>query len=198
MSQGTKYCHKCGAPLPASSVFCPNCGSSVPSAIPVSGAAPAVGQPQTQPPAQPEYYGRHRHNEKQEKQEKHEKNEKNEKHEKGRGGDLAGALTGGLILILLGLLFYLAQSNLLSITWSNWWAYLLVGIGVILIIQGIIRYGQHGYLFQGSFIGGAILIIIGLAFVSNWGAYFWPLVLVILGVAAIVSALVGRRRTPAP
>ena len=192
MSQGSKFCNRCGAPLPVGSTFCPNCGSAVSTAAPASGATP-VSAPYS---ARQERWESRR--EKNEKQEKHEKNEKGEKQEKGKGGDLAGALTGGLILILLGVLFYLAQSNLVSITWSNWWQYFLIGIGVILIIQGLIRYGQRGRFYSGSFVGGAVLIIIGLAFTSSLSAYFWPLIFVLLGVVAIASAITARRRTPAP
>jgi len=193
MSRASRFCNKCGTALPADSSFCPTCGA----AVTANAASQATSTPTPQPgPATTGWEGRRY--ERREKQEKREKNEKNEKHEKSRGGDLAGALTGGLVLILLGLLLYLAESNIIAVSWSNWWVYFLIGIGVILVIQGMIRYGQHGYVSTGSFIGGAVLILIGLAFVSSVGAYFWPLILVVLGIAAIASALAGRRRTPAP
>lgn len=184
MSQGSRYCHKCGSALPAGATFCPSCGTPV-------AVAPSPGQAQglAQGPQRPERYEKH---------EKHEKNEKGEKHEKGRGGDLAGAITGGLVLILLGILLYYATVGTTAITYGNFWQYLIVGVGVILIIQGIIRYGERGASYMGSIIGGAVMVVIGLAFISSANVNLWPLILVVLGVAAIVSAFSGRRRTPAP
>ena len=187
MSQ-SRYCHKCGAALPAGATFCPSCGT------PVAGA-PAAGQETPQAGPMPPRYRRH---EKHEKAEKQEKREKSEKQEKGRGGDLAGALTGGLVLMLLGILLYYAAIGGTPITYANFWQYLIIGIGVILLIQGIIRYGERGTLYFGSFMGGAIMIIIGLAFISSNNLNLWPLILVVLGVAAIISAFTARRRIPVP
>ena len=188
MSQGSRYCHKCGAVLPSSAAFCPACGTPV-------AAGPTAGS--QAPPAQPvaPRYARHEKHEKQEKQEKH---EKGEKQEKGRGGDLAGAITGGLILILLGILLYYATLGTTAVTFANFWQYFIIGVGVILVIQGIIRYGEKGTLYLGSFIGGAVMIVIWLAFISSANTNLWPLILVVLGVAAIVSAFTARRNAPPP
>lgn len=185
MSQ-SRYCHKCGSALPSGATFCPSCGTAV-AAVPsvVQGAAPAAG------PA-PARHERHEKSEKQEKQEKREKNEK------GRGGDLAGAITGGLILILLGILLYYATIGGTAITFGNFWQYLIIGVGVILVVQGIIRYGEKGTPYLGSFIGGAVMIIIGLGFISSNNLDLWPLILIVLGAAAIVSAFTVRRRIPVP
>ncbi len=188
MSQASKFCHKCGASLPPAAVFCPACGT------PVTAGSTAGGPT---PPAAPAARRYERH-EKQEKQEKHEKNEKGEKQEKGRGGDLAGAITGGLILILLGILLYYATLGTTVITFGNFWQYFIVGVGVILVVQGIIRYGEKGIPYLGSFIGGAVMIVIGLAFISGSNANLWPLIFVVLGIAAIVSAITARRNAPSP
>jgi hypothetical protein len=185
MSGGDRFCSKCGAALPQNASFCPSCGTS---------AAPGFGQ--QAPPTPPRWEGR-REYEKQEKHEKHEKQEKHEKHEKGRGGDITGAITGGLVLIWLGISFYLAQTGYIS--WSNWWELFLVGLGVIIILQGVVRYGQGHGPFTGSIIAGLILILIGAAF--YWGFQFanlWPLIFVAIGIAVLVSAAYGRRRVPSP
>jgi ribosomal protein S27AE len=197
VSQESRFCHRCGASLPTGSAFCPRCGAPVALSQPGS---PAPATTQVPPPSdsaapRPKWEGRY---EKQEKHEKHEKGEKGEKAEKGRGGDLAGALTGGLILILLGVLFYLSQVGTYAIDWSNFWEYLLIGIGAILVIQGAIRYAQLRRAYPGSFIGGAVLIIIGSVFLTNAGYVFWPLILVVIGMAVILSAFVGRNRMPRP
>jgi uncharacterized Zn finger protein (UPF0148 family) len=184
MSTGSKFCHRCGAALPAGAAFCPSCGAAV-------AVAPSAWQQATPPapPSQPTRY---------EKQEKHEKHEKREKQEKGRGGDLAGALTGGLVLILLGVLLYYSAAGNSTINYGNFWEYFIIGVGAILILQGVIRYSQRGTPFIGSFIGGAVLMIIGLAFVSTANYALWPLILVVLGFAAIASAFTARRRAPVP
>lgn len=182
MSQGSRYCHKCGAALPSGAAFCPSCGTAV--------GGPSAGQVQAPAPGQVSHHY--------EKHEKQEKREKGEKHEKGRGGDLASAITGGLILILLGVLLYYATLGTTAITFGNFWQYFIIGVGVILLIQGIVRYGERGTLYFGSFFGGAVMILIGLAFISSANVNLWPLLLVVLGVAAIISAFTGRRRSPAP
>jgi heme/copper-type cytochrome/quinol oxidase subunit 4 len=189
MSAGSRFCHRCGAALPPGAAFCASCGTAV--AVAPSGGqvgAPSAGQ-QGVAAAPPSYPTR---------QEKQEKQEKREKQEKGRGGDLAGALTGGLILILLGVLLYFAAVGTTAINYSNFWEYFLIGIGAILILLGIIRYAQRGTPYVGSFIGGVILMIIGFAFVSTANYAFWPLILVVLGIAVIASAFTARRRVPIP
>jgi hypothetical protein len=184
---GSKFCYKCGTALPADATFCPNCGAAVV-------FAPSAGQ-QGAPPAQPP---QPRHYEKYEKQEGREKEEKREKQEKGRGGDLAGALTGGFILILLGVLLYYATVGTTAINYGNFWQYFLIGLGAIIILQGIVRYAERRTPYIGSFIGGAVLMILGFAFVSSANFVFWPLILVVLGLAIIASAFTARRRTPVP
>jgi hypothetical protein len=167
----------------------------------VAGTAPSpgpTGAPPGAPSAPPAWDWRRDRQTRHEKNEKQEKHEKGEKQEKGRGGDLAGAITGGLVLILLGTLFYLAQSGTIPITWSNWWEYFIIGMGAILIVTGLVRYAEKRYTPMGSFIGGAVLILLGLAWVSSNNLALWPLIFVVIGVAAIASAFTGRRRNPAP
>ena len=184
MSDTSRFCHKCGAELPAGSSFCARCGT------PVAGAAEGVPGPQPTP-----YGARRYRNEKSEKQEKHEKEEKGEKSGGGRRGNVIGSIVGGLILVWLGITFYLQQIG--TIPPSNWWAYFIAGIGVIIILQGILLYSMRRRPFYGPFIGGAVLLFVGLSFIYNaWGS-FWPLILVVIGVAILVSAL-ARSRTPRP
>lgn len=160
--------------------FCAKCGARV-GAAPPPGAAPSG------------YRGREYRREKQEKQEKQ---EKNEKQEKGRGGSIIGPVIGGLILIWLGITFFLQQSNYLPS--DTWWAYFVTGIGVILIGYGVAIYAAKRRPFIGPLIGGVVLVLIGLGSVTSWNLSFWPLIFVVLGALIMLSAITARRRSPTP
>ena len=171
-----RYCPKCGTPLAEGAAFCHSCG------------APAVGA--SAPPAQ-SVATRH------EKQEKGEKREKREKSEKGeKRGDRNGPVIGGLILIWLGVTFYLAQAG--TVSWTNWWAYFLLGLGAIIIGQGVLRLAGGRGPYVGSFIGGAVLMLIGYASVQPLAVELWPLILMVIGAGVILSGVAGRRRVPKP
>jgi zinc ribbon protein len=173
-----RYCSKCGAPLPEGATFCPKCGTPVT-------AAP----PQGAPPARQYRYEKH------EKGEKREKGEKGEKAEKGREGDISGAVIGGLILVWLGISFYLQQIG--TIPADRWWAYFIFGIGVLLVLRGVVQLSK-GWTYSGSIVGGAILMVVGFVFIENVQFSSWPLILVIIGAAIIFTGLAGRRRVPKP
>lgn len=171
------FCPKCGAEIPSDAAFCPNCGSKI--------AAPTI------PPVERRY-----EREKSEKGEKHEKREKEEKYEKGeKSKDWTGPIIGGLILIWLGITFYIAQMNYIS--WAHWWAYFIFGLGIILIVQAGIRYATPAYKGSaiGSFIGGLVLMIIGLSGIMGVEKW-WPLILIAIGIIVIVSGVIASKRTP--
>ena len=110
------YCPKCGTEVREEMAFCPKCG------------APLKGPPAGYRP------------EKAEKSEKEEKREKTEKYEKREFG-VIGPLIGGLILIFLGLMFYLeltgfARREIL-------WAFFFVIIGIIIIIGAVYAARRH-------------------------------------------------------
>ena len=48
--------------------------------------------------------------------------------------DYPPKITGGLILILLGVLFLFTEMD--RISWTDWWAYFLVGLGGIFLLEG--------------------------------------------------------------
>jgi len=195
MSQESRFCNRCGVALTQGSAFCSKCGAPV---APTQAIPPSTpGQP-GEDRWERRWERRRERYERYEKHEKQEKNEKSEKNEKGRGGDLAGALTGGLILVLLGVLSYLSENGSKIVTWSNFWGYLMLGIGVILILQGALRMAMRGRPYIGSFIGGAILLVIGASAVASTNLDLWPLILVAVGVGVMASAFVGRRRAPRP
>jgi len=85
------------------------------------------------------------------------------------------------------------------VSWDNWWELFLIGLGAVLIVQGVIRYAQNRTSFIGTMIGGVIILLIGLVFyIGADVGDLWPLVLVVIGIAVLVSAVLGRRRVPTP
>lgn len=120
--------------------------------------------------------------------------EQSEHHKKGQKyrQDLLSGILGGLIVMLLGVLFLLVNMGYLY--WSNWWAYFLVGIGVILIIESIIRatFPQYSRPYIAKLIGGIILIFLGVGSIYGIG-HWWPLILIGVGIAIIIGALWRRK-----
>lgn len=178
------YCAKCGADLPPNAAFCSKCGAPV-----TAGTAAPI------PPTAPSYrygYGY----EKQEKREKQtqqaEKYEKREKHQ-----DRSSPLVGGAILILLGVIFYAVTSSLIRS--GDFWAYFLLGIGIILIAQSVYRFSTmpHRAAGMGSLWGGVILVAIGVAGIAG-SSNFWPIILIAIGVMVIVAGVNARSRAPRP
>ena len=101
---------------------------------------------------------------------------------------------GGLVLILLGVIFFIAQNEMFGVTWSNMWGAFLIGLGVLLILQAFVRLAIPGYR-HGAFglvVGGAVLVAIGsIPFGGTVWAQWWPLGLIVLGVALLIQQFVG-------
>jgi hypothetical protein len=173
----TAFCSKCGAELPEGAQFCPKCG-----------------QPAGGPAAQPgPFDGMGR------REMRHEYRRMRREERWGRWASpewaLFNSIFAGLFIILLGGLLYLAASGLLPdlVTWSNFWAYLLLGLGVLLLIRGffeIITQHYHGY---GQIIGGLVLVVIGAsgitAFLPGWAQYFWIVIIILGGLLVILVGL---------
>ncbi|MDY6893610.1 MAG: hypothetical protein SVO26_07885 [Chloroflexota bacterium] len=132
--------------------------------------------------------------------EKDEKDEKNH-NEKDRGEgmeekwqrDPLSGIFFGLIVVLVGVFLALASMNIIS--WAIWWAYLLAGVGVVLIVEAIIRYAsptQRRPVFVRLLVG-LILIAIGgsnIAGLENW----WPLLIIIVGAAIVLYGITRAMR----
>ena len=121
------YCHKCGSEVKENDVFCPQCGANLKVAVP-------------QPPRPAEHYRSEKgekdeKNEKGEKQEKMEKTEQQEKHEKQQYG-VIGPLIGGVIMIFVGFMFYLAVTG--AVSFRSIFPFVLIIIGGIVIIGVVI------------------------------------------------------------
>lgn len=106
-----------------------------------------------------------------------------ERREAGRAFPHYG-LFWGLSLILAGVLFLVHQAGWLA--GDTWWQSLLIGLGVISIINGVAHYRSPAYRWgsYGKFVFGIVLILIGALLmlgVSQW----WPVVLIVAGIALL-------------
>ncbi len=163
------YCSKCGAQVPDDSSFCPKCGAEI-------------------GPAAPGGFDRHM-----------DRQIRRQMRREWRWGlfmspeyRLVEVISAGVIIILLGVLLYLAAAGITSfVTWSNVWAYLLIGVGAFLVLRAILAMVllPKTYYHFGGIIGGIILIAIGAAWLSvsvyGWDRPFWPLIIIGGGVLVI-------------
>jgi hypothetical protein len=103
---------------------------------------------------------------------------------------------GGVFLILLGTLLFLASQGILA--WDKWWQFLIIGVGIILLVDSLIRYRRQSALeFRvGRLIAAIVLIGVGVAFLLG-NVVWWPLVIILIGVAIIVGGLLRRGRNRA-
>jgi hypothetical protein len=127
--------------------------------------------------------------------------ERRQEREERRRNDPIGAVIGALVLIWLGVVMLAAQNpemlrlGPLSVTWNNWWAFFCVGVGVLLILQGVLRVvTAYGHGIVGSFVWGAVLLLVGLAgiFPGMNLQQLWPLALIALGLGLLVTTLLRR------
>jgi len=120
------------------------------------------------------------------KEEVPEKNSKGAK--KAHQRDPYSGITGGMILILLGVLFLLATMDIIS--WGNWWAYFILGLGAIFIVEVIIRSAATSYRRQdkGKLVVGTVLIVVGGAHILGMVGW-WPLLLIAIGIIIVFSSL---------
>jgi len=95
---------------------------------------------------------------------------------------------GGLVLILLGVLFLANQQNWVS--GSAWWQWLLIGLGAISIISGLVQYHapEYSHSRRHRFVWGAVLIALGAIFMLGF-SHWWPAVLIGAGVAVLLGGL---------
>lgn len=122
-----------------------------------------------------------------------ERGEKDEKDEKWRRDPLS-AIFFGLLVVFVGLFLLLASLDV--IRWDEWWAYLLLAIGAVFLIEAFIRYAMPAYRrpMFGRVLIGLILVAIGagnIARLEEW----WALVVVVVGVAILGY---GIRRVTRP
>jgi hypothetical protein len=113
------------------------------------------------------------------------------RHDK-RLNDPMRGLFWGLMLILLGGLFFSAMQNWLS--WDNWWQLFLIGLGIIFLVDALVRYLNPSTRFGifGRVIPGLILVVVGSAFYFSMETW-WPLILIVIGAAILIRMIVYKR-----
>jgi len=107
--------------------------------------------------------------------------------------DPFSAIFFGLIVLTAGILFLLATQG--YIYWGDWWAYFLLCLGAILIIETFVRWTVPAYRKPGAgrIIIGLVLIVIGAASLTT--QIIWPWIIILLGIAIILFGLTRVRRS---
>jgi len=112
---------------------------------------------------------------------------------------MLGAIVAGLILIWLGITFFMEQNGYLPS--DIWWAYFISGVGIVLVLDGVVIYSR-GHIGLGPVIGGALLMFGGLSAITTnnytFQSQLTPLVIVAIGVIVLVTGVAFRRRVPKP
>ena len=118
------------------------------------------------------------------------------RHSRRHHHSVTSGYVGGVFFILLGILLFLATQDILA--WDKWWQYLIIGVGVILLVESLILYQRESALeFRiGRLIAAIILIGVGIAFLLG-NVVWWPLVIIVVGVAVIIGGLLRRGRSKA-
>jgi len=122
-----------------------------------------------------------------------------------RARSLIGGVFAGLIVIWVGVSFYLKMSGL--ITWAEWGAWFTLGLAALFLLQGIAWLFVPGLRrsFIGMFIPALILAVVGIIPLlgGGWHAWrgWWPFLIVAVGLVIIistVSGIVSKRRKEKP
>jgi len=113
---------------------------------------------------------------------------------------LRDPLSGVLLALgFIGYGFYLALASLGHTDWDNWWAYLILAIGIPLAIEFPIRFLSPRYLMRGGPFSrqliGVALICIGIGGIFGFEEW-WPALMVIALGWAILTFSIWRLSTP--
>ena len=96
----------------------------------------------------------------------------------------AGALAGGILLIVFGLLS-LAMRFLRNVDWGFLWPFIVIGFGALFFVAMLAGGKQFAALaIPGSFICGIGLMLLFQNITGHWElmSYFWTLIIMFLGV----------------
>jgi hypothetical protein len=116
-----------------------------------------------------------------------------------RGGEGASWIAG-VVLILLGVAFFLEQSHYISFE-GNWWAIFIYLAAIASFGNAWRSYrtrGEFGAQASGSLIWGLVLTVVASIFFFNllWDVW-WPAILVAVGVGIVLGNLLRNTRSKA-
>lgn len=98
----------------------------------------------------------------------------------------------GIILILIGA--YFLFSNLTGFSVQNWWAVFILLPAFASLSNALRSYRQQGVFTRearGSLIGGLVLLFIAAVFLFDLDfGQFWPVFLILAGLAALLNGLI--------
>ncbi len=100
------------------------------------------------------------------------------------------AIIGGIILILLGLLFL--ANELFPQTFAFWdWPFIIIGLGVVFLLWAILA-GTGGLAVPGSILAGIGGILYYQNVTGNWESwsYIWALIPGFVGLGVIISGII--------
>ncbi len=108
---------------------------------------------------------------------------------------MINALIIGLGIVFVGTLLFLVSSGVMSlVSWDNFWAYLLIGLGLL----GVIRESAKIYVskrmhWPGGIIFAIVLVLLGAAGLvaqcTGWSQYWWTFVIAAAGLIIILIGL---------
>ena len=103
----------------------------------------------------------------------------------------SGAWVGGVVLIVLGLIFLL--QNVRGFYLNNWWALFILIPAFGSFVDAWNRYREAGRLsrrVRGAFISGCVLLLVTATFLFNWNwGLVLPILLIIWGVTILFNSL---------
>lgn len=108
---------------------------------------------------------------------------------------MVNAVIFGLGVTLVGTLLFLASSGVTGVvTWENFWAFLLIGLGTLGVIRETAKFIASGHTpLGGGMIFAIILIIIGVAGLAaqsaGWSQYWWIFIIVGCGLAIVAMGI---------
>jgi len=130
----------------------------------------------------------------------HEREERHRERREWRRSDPIGPIIGALVLIWLGVVLLAVQNPEMirlpfSISWDNVWAFFLVGLGALLILEALLRviFPAHRRI-VGPLIWGIIFLVIGVAglFPGMGVEKLWPLALIAGGLGLLLTNVLRR------
>ncbi len=118
-----------------------------------------------------------------------------------RGEGQGGSLIVGLVLIVLGVIFFLQQGGYITMT-ENWWS-LFIYLAALASFANVWRAyrasGVFGSQAGGSLVWGLVLTAVASIFFFNLGwDRWWPVILIAVGVGIVAgNRLATMTRKPA-